>query len=153
MKYILIVFAVIIVSFIPSFAIEIVIEPQPLVKAKLNEEDFSGVKKEIISTTSIYCYCIKAARNEGVDIPYSTDAGDLKPNVTPQVGALALFLFPPNKEYPNGVPHVALIDEMNAGGFHVRQGNKISCEYSEEWISWENPYLAGFWKKIEDVDK
>ena len=90
--------------------------------------------------SNIYCYCVKTVRELGLNIPYNTDANTFVSNTTPQIGASALFKF------PNNTYHVAYIADMASNGFYVLQGNKIDCEYTEEWILWDNPYLTGFWK-------
>ena len=95
----------------------------------------------------IYCSCVKTVREEGIRIPYGTNVDDLQPNTTPHVGVLALFTFPATKEYPEGVPHVALVDDIGEKGFYIVQGNKTPCERTTEWLPWDYESLRGFWKE------
>lgn len=97
-----------------------------------------------VEVTNIACSCIKTARYLGAKIPYGIDAKDLEGNVTPQVGALALFKF------ANGQSHAAMIVEMNSTGFRAKQGNKKPCVVDSEFILWTNPNLTGFYKGGND---
>ena len=85
------------------------------------------------------CSCIKTARNLGIDIPYDTEADDLKSNTTIFVGALALF------KYPN-FSHVAVVTKLEASGFWVHEGNYKLCEMTKRFILYNDPALRGFWK-------
>lgn len=101
----------------------------------------STTTEESLATSDnggIFCYCVTTARQLGVDIPIGTNADEFKPNTTPHIGSLALFQY-------DDVSHVAVVSEINKDNFKVRQGNKERCEYSEEWVAWDNPHLKGFW--------
>lgn len=91
-----------------------------------------------VKIENIFCSCVQTANYLNPKVPLQ-DADKFKPNSNPAVGTLALFKF------SNGVYHVALIDKIGDKGFHIKQGNKIKCMFSEEWIDWNNPYLTGFY--------
>lgn len=107
----------------------------------MTTKDIVEIEK-IEKIDNTYCSCIKTARRLGIAIPYNTNASDFIPNTTPHVGALVLFKF------TNDIYHVAYIDKITNDGLFILQGNKEKCKYTEEWISWDNPYLIGFWKSI-----
>lgn len=98
-------------------------------KSALNEPD----------PVPITCSCIKTARAEGIEIPYNTDAIDLKGNTVPQVNALALFMY-------DGLAHVAKITQVVENGFYIVEGNFKHCLRTKRFISWNDPNLTGFWK-------
>src|SRR3990167_3421056 len=85
------------------------------------------------------CSCVKTARNLGANIPYGVDAGDLKANAHPGLGALALF------RYSSGA-HVAVITEIQEDGFFVKEGNFELCKLTCRFIQWNDLNLVGFWR-------
>lgn len=76
-------------------------------------------------------------------MPYG-DANDVFANAGPFVGAVAIFWYPPSDKYPHGTKHVAYVSEIDGSMFYIKQTNKTDCEYSEEWVSFSDPKLLGF---------
>ena len=83
-------------------------------------------------------------------MPYG-DANDRFPNTEPFEGAVAIFWFPPSEKYPEGTKHVAYVDKIEGNNFYIKQTNKITCEYTEEWVSLDDPYLIGFYNPVLDI--
>ena len=103
-------------------------------------------KNTEIEKNSIYCSCVKTVREEGIDIPYGTDAKDLQPNTTPVVGGLVLI------SYPN-IEHVAKILSFNSTDFEIVEGLELSdtgeCVKRTRCIPFDYPFIRGFWVPIE----
>lgn len=91
------------------------------------------------SINDIYCSCIKTARNEGINIPYNTDAKDLIPNTTPAIDKLVILQY-------NNVYHVAVIKEYSKNGFIILEGNKTHCVKDIRLLQYNDPHIKGFWK-------
>lgn len=87
----------------------------------------------------IYCSCIKTAREEGVDIPYNTNAEDFIPNSRPEIGGLILLKY-------GLISHVAVIIEFTKEGIIIIEGNKIHCEKTQRIIPYDYYAIRGFWK-------
>lgn len=87
------------------------------------------------SVELVYCSCIKTARLFGLNLPQG-DAEYLKGNSTPIKGGGVLLSY--------DVEHVAVIVSLAKEGFWVKEGNFRKCEYSERFISWDDPHIRGF---------
>jgi len=96
---------------------------------------FIGPQREEIDL--IACSCVKTARSLGVDIPYNTNAEDIKEGANPVVGGLALFRY-------GSTSHIGVIEETQEKGFWMNEGNFYECEYSRRFILWNDPNLIGF---------
>lgn len=83
-------------------------------------------------------------------MPYG-DADTVFANTKPFEGAVAIFWFPPSEKYPQGTKHVAYVDKMEGDRFYIKQTNKITCQYSEEWVSFNDPLLLGFYNPNLDI--
>ena len=103
------------------------------------------VENPIVEVLSIeeenpYDSCIKTARLLGVNIPYLTDAEDIKHNTTlfenPQ---LVLFKY-------GEVYHVAVIEKIDNDGIHISEGNYYPGEPSKRIIDFNDPAIRGFAK-------
>ena len=86
----------------------------------------------------VYCSCVKTVREFIPNLPRQ-DADQFISNTSPSEGVAVLF------EYSNGTHHIAYLHKMTSKGFYIKQGNKIPCEYSEEFIEWSNPFIRGFY--------
>lgn len=88
---------------------------------------------------AIECSCIRSVRSFGFDLPYGTDAENLKPNAQISIGVLALFQF-------SNSSHVAYVTRIEEKGFWVKEGNyPIACEFSERFVDFGDWSLAGFY--------
>lgn len=131
MKY----FSYVVVIVFISAILPLFIHSEPI--TYVAEASLAVLEEEIVE-----CSCIKTARNYGVDIPYGTNAEDFKPNSTPEINGLVLFKY--SKSY-----HIAVIVEFVDGGMNVYEGNFNNplngCREGHRFISWEDPYIRGFW--------
>lgn len=109
---------------------------RPFVDGKAQDRPKMAESDPIRDDTA--CSCIKTARAEGIDIPIGTNAVDLKPNSSPEIGALILL------SYPN-TEHVAKILAFTGEGFLVTEGNFKPCERGERIIYYIDPFIRGFW--------
>lgn len=55
------------------------------------------------------------------------------------VGVVAIFDY----------PHYALITEIEADGFWVKESNYKHCTYGTRFVKWSDPHLLGFWNKVD----
>lgn len=96
--------------------------------------------EEVVVTRD--CSCIKGARDYGVDIPYNTDAKDLKTNTMPVVGALILLTYP-NSE------HVGVTIEFDGVGVLFYEENfdnpPNGCRQGFRFVKWGSKEIKGFW--------
>lgn len=98
----------------------------------------------------VLCSCVKGVRNFIPTMPYG-DANNVFSNSELFIGVVAIFWFPPSKTYPKGTKHVAYVDQIKGNSFHIKQTNKQTCQYTEEWISFDDPNLLGFYNPVLDT--
>lgn len=96
------------------------------------------------SKHEVLCSCVKGVRHFVPNMPYG-DANNVFANTKPYVGAVAIFWYPPSERYPQGTKHVAYVSEIDGERFYIKQTNKTTCQYSEEWVSFSAPELLGFY--------
>lgn len=111
-------------------------ETPGLVKAEEWSEKEASVLESIDS--SVYCSCVLTARAYGVNIPFNTDARDLKPNSPPAIGGLVLLSYPKAE-------HVATIVALGPDSMKVVEGNMRHCQRDERWIAYTDYHIRGFW--------
>lgn len=100
------------------------------------------VKQDSIKEdNSIYCSCIKTARNEGINIPYNTDAKDLQPNSSPFINSLVILKY-------DDIYHVAVIKDYTDKGFVISEGNKVKCEKGMRILKYNDMHIQGFWNSV-----
>lgn len=110
--------------------IQIIVDVVKEVEKETEEEEVNN---------EIYCSCVKTAREEGVDIPYNTDAKDFVPNSIPEIGGLVLLKYGLSS-------HVAVIIDFIKEGIIIIEGNKIHCERTQRIIPYDYYAIKGFWK-------
>lgn len=94
-------------------------------------------EKPVPIENPIACSCIKTVREMGVNLPYNTNAGDLKSNSTIHIGVLVLFSY-------EKAEHVGMVVSIERDGFWIREGNFEKCKFTERFIDFDNPFLRGF---------
>lgn len=95
------------------------------------------------SKLEVLCSCVKGVRHFVPNMPYG-DANNVFANTDPFVGSVAIIWYPPSERYPQGTKHVAYVSAIVGDQFYIKQTNKINCQYSEEWVSFSDPKLLGF---------
>lgn len=111
------------------------IAESPTVQAPI-AGDVETVTKTSEGTIKIECSCVKTARSLGVPIPYNTDAKDIVPDGTPEIGGLIVLKY-------GDIYHIAVIQGFESG-FNVSEGNFKECEMSERTIDFNDPHIVGF---------
>lgn len=84
------------------------------------------------------CNCYLYLKNRIDNLPRMAD---VNPNSEITVGSVAVFM------YPNGVKHVALVDQIWDGEFVVTETNYKNCKYGKRIVKDGDKSLLGFWKK------
>ena len=97
-----------------------------------------------------YCSCVKTLIEAGVKIQLQ-DADKFVPNAPADVGNVILFTYPPTEQFPDGVPHVALITNITGEGWEVVEGNFVACEKTSRVVLFNDPFIRGFYKPYSDV--
>ena len=97
-----------------------------------------------------YCSCVKTLIEAGVKIQLQ-DADKFVPNAPADVGNVILFTYPPTEQFPNGVPHVALITKIAGEGWEVVEGNFVACEKTSRVVLFNDPFIRGFYKPYRQV--
>ena len=94
--------------------------------------------------------CVKYVRTHIPELPFG-NADDFRPNTELDVGVVAILKFPPSERYPNGTQHLAYVDEVWPHAFHIKQTNRVSNTYTEEWVDVNDPKVVGFY--LPNIDK
>jgi len=117
------------------------IELEAIKKIEIHIPEEKIIEEEIISVTkdSIACYCSRWAQENGVDIP-DADAWDLYASSTPQVGGGVLFKYGDNIDEH----HIAKTLWLLEYGMWVREANKIPCQITERFVSYNDESIIGF---------
>ena len=90
------------------------------------------------------CNCYNILR-ENFDslLPMDTLQAVAQP-YTPEAN-VAVFLYPATPEWPNGIPHVALVhDQLPDGSIQIEEYNYHSCTHSTRTINPNDHRLVGF---------
>lgn len=72
-------------------------------------------------------------------IPTLPNTKDLKPNSTPQKGAVVIF------EYPGNLMHYAVLTTFDGDGFWVDENNYKAGVTAPRWVRFNDPAIRGFW--------
>lgn len=90
------------------------------------------------------CSCVTGVREFGANIPKG-NAVDLPTGHPPTVGGVVKL------KYGEGIEghHVAYILAILKTGLFVQEKNYLpDCEYSERFISFDDPHIVGFWAEV-----
>lgn len=94
----------------------------------------------IQNTRACNCYNLLQERFENVPPMH-----DIITSATSTLGPVAVFMYPPNEEYPSGVPHVALTTgRIQEGSFEIEEYNFIECTHSYRLVPFSDHRLRGF---------
>ena len=91
----------------------------------------------------IFCSCVQTARSICQPQLPKGDAIDLQPNGPPQQNGIVLLNYTNSDNETIG--HMACIQAMLPKGMWVQEGNKEECEYTERFVSYDDPAIRGFW--------
>lgn len=61
-----------------------------------------------------------------------------------EIGNVALFKYPATPDWPDGIPHVALVKEVTPEGIKIEEYNYHRCTHSTRTISRNDKRLIGF---------
>jgi hypothetical protein len=87
------------------------------------------------------CYNILKTRFKHVQFMHDIIAGASMETV----GNVAVFMYPPNEDFPHGMPHVALVlDVLPDGSVLIGEYNYSHCKYSERIIDSTTSGLIGY---------
>ena len=121
----------------------------PVSESSLQEQTGAALPKTAFSE-AVLCSCVKLVREFIPSMPYG-DADTVFGNTKAFEGSVAIFWFPPSERYPNGTKHVAYVDKIEGDRFYIKQSNKETCKYTEEWVEFSSPYLLGFYNPNLDI--
>ena len=103
------------------------------------QSDYIPIVKEIVVEPEEKLSCVQYAR-QFVDIPYNTDAVDIKSNSYATEGGAVLF------SYPND-DHIAIIVKFQGNGAWIKEANfEEPGKISERYISFGDKFIRGFYK-------
>lgn len=86
-----------------------------------------------------YCSCVSTVRKLGANPPKG-DAKDLITNGIPTVGGIVKFKY-------GEIYHIAYIQFFVGNGMWIQEGNFVVCEFTERFVSFNNPFIIGFWQE------
>ena len=116
---------------------------RPFIKDKIiNSHPFSTLEDPYREDLhgKIECSCVRYTRSLGLQIPYNTDAINIKPNTRISIGVGALFL--------EEEGHIAFVTKINEEGFWIDEAGYEKCKSTKRFIKFNDPYnkLIGFYK-------
>lgn len=121
---------------LPEPAAEIVeppTEPEPEVKPIPNADP-------VVKDSACNCYNILTDNFDSVP-----SMNQLQATAGPDVGNVAVFMYAPSANFPNGTPHVALVHEVLPDGtVLIEEYNYRNCTHSFRTIPLTYPRLVGF---------
>lgn len=113
--------------------VEEVTEPEPEVKPLPSADP-------VVKTSACNCYNILTENFDSVP-----SMNQLLLNAGPERGNVAVFKYPATPDWPNGIPHVALVHgELPDGTLQIEEYNYHSCTHSFRTISPNDHRLVGF---------
>jgi hypothetical protein len=88
------------------------------------------------------CNCYNILKENFTDVP-SMDA--VIASASNELGNVALFMYPATEEWPNGIPHVAMVKGENPDGtIEIEEYNYHRCTHSNRTITRHDKRLIGF---------
>ena len=88
------------------------------------------------------CNCYNLLKKHFSDVPFMQE---IQSRAGVAFGNVAVFMYPPTEDFPDGMPHVAMTTGyMEAGTFEIEEYNYHECKQSRRMISFTDPYLMGF---------
>lgn len=88
------------------------------------------------------CNCYNILKENFGSVP---TMNNLLATASPEVGNVAVFRYPATPEWPNGIPHVALVHgELPDGSLQIEEYNYHSCTHSFRTVSPTDQRLVGF---------
>ena len=129
----------------PAFAADIDIPiPQPVpieIKIAAPEPVSKPLPPEPTQRSGA-CNCYKLLKNTFGEVP-SMD--QLQALATDEPGNVAVMMYPPTKDWPNGIPHVALVHGTDKdGNYIIEEYNYHRCTHSTRTIPPDYRHLIGF---------
>ena len=68
----------------------------------------------------------------------------IQKNATQAYGNVAVFMYPPTEDFPNGLPHVGVTGKQGYGEFDMKESHYKGNTVSERKVKFNDPYLVGF---------
>jgi len=88
------------------------------------------------------CNCYNILKDTFGEVPLMSE---VIAAATEAEGNVAVFKYPATEEWPNGIPHVALVKEkLPDGSLKIEEYNYHSCTHSERIITPHDRHLVGF---------
>jgi hypothetical protein len=125
-----------------------VADPLPYTVAQIveqpTEQEEEGKPLPSIAPTvkTTACNCYNILKDNFADVP---SMGAVMASASKELGNVALFMYPATEEWPNGIPHVALVKGENPDGtIEIEEYNYHRCTHSTRTITRHDKRLIGF---------
>lgn len=117
-------------------------EPQAIELPRTEVAVTKPLHEQGITHTERACNCYNLLKDHFKNVPKMVD---ILARAGVPFGNVAVFLYPPTSEFPNGIPHVAMTTgNMGAGTFEIKEYNYHECKESIRTINFSDPNLIGF---------
>ena len=95
-----------------------------------------------VTHREVECNCMNLLNKYFSDVPFMKE---IQASAGVAFGNVAVFMYPPTEDFPDGMPHVAVTTGyMEAGTFQIEEYNYHECKQSRRMISFTDPRLVGF---------
>lgn len=118
--------------------------PTPAIVAEATppEPDEKPIPNPVAIQNSRACNCYNLLGERFDTVP---PMDTILASATSTFGSVAVFMYPPNEEYPSGVPHVALTTgRIQDESFEIEEYNYVDCTHSYRLVPFSDHRLRGF---------
>ena len=123
---------------LPEVAIEITL-PE-LVQEPVKEQEIKHVEPQ---DARVMCNCYNIIKTQFEHVPFMHEI--IASASMDSIGNVAVFMYPPNEDFPHGMPHVALVlDVLPDGSVKIGEYHYSGCSYTERIIDSTTRGLMGY---------
>lgn len=115
--------------------------PEARVIEVIDVPEEKPIPEKEITHEEIACNCYNLLLNHFREVPRMVE---IFAAATTTLGNTAVFMYPPNEEWPEGIPHVAVVTSAAEETFEVEEYNYHECKYSTRTVSRDDVRLVGF---------
>ena len=121
------------------------LNPTPLVVAQIVQQPEvieKVVPNRATTTSDVACNCYNLLTENFEVVPRMKT---IQNTATSSFGSVAVFKYPPNEDWPEGIPHVAVTTgSTTLNSFEIEEYNFKECVHSYRFVSFNDVRLVGF---------
>lgn len=125
-------------------------EPEPSIQqpatttnqVEVPAEEEKLIPEPLAKQTLSACNCYNILKEKHDSVP---SMASLQQQAGPEIGNVAVFMYPPNEDWPTGIPHVAsVLSTTTDGTILIEEYNYHQCQHTTREISPTDHRLIGF---------